>query len=161
MDAYSVFDCGLTASANIYVLPDALRGWRQHWCNGLRQVGTVSWSSHRFLPRTLCAPPSLVVLLDGPCLCVTEMQLRERDSQNLQRGNHECSLYELREHHSSHIGRPIQISARFSLLLALIFRRHQRDCQYCSGTLRCICPPLGADVSEPYPRRSATRLPPR
>lgn len=55
-------NCGLTAvaSAKICVLPNALRRWRQRWCNVLRQVGTISWRSHRFLPRTLCAPASLV-----------------------------------------------------------------------------------------------------
>ena len=61
------------------------------------------------------------------------MHLREQGLAEFAEGNHECSLYQLREHHSSHIGEPIQISARFSLLLALIFRRHQRDCQYCLG----------------------------
>jgi hypothetical protein len=120
VDAYSVFNCGLTASAKIYVLPDALRGWRQHWCNGLslRQVGTVSWRSHRFLPRTLCVPPSLV---GWPVPLRCGMHLREQRHAEFAEGNHECSLYQLREHHSSHIGKPIQISARFSLPLVLIF----------------------------------------
>lgn len=75
----------------------------------------------------------LQVLLDGPCLCVTGMHLHEQGLAEFAEGNHECSLYQLRDHHSSHIGEPIRISARFSLLLALIFGRHQRDCQYCLG----------------------------
>lgn len=77
-------NCGLTASAKIYVLPDALKGWRQHWSNGLRQVGTVSWSFHRFLPTdTLRASKSCwMARASGlqECICAN------RDSQNLQRG---------------------------------------------------------------------------
>lgn len=90
-----------------------------------KQVGTVS-----SFPRTLCAPPSLV---GWP------VPLRYRNASartglaEFAEGNHECSLYQLCDHHSSHIGEPIRISARFSLLLALIFGRHQRDCQYCLG----------------------------
>lgn len=79
-----VSNCGLTASAKIYVLPDALKGWRQHWCNGLRQVGTVSWSFHRFLPTdTLRASKSCWMARASAlqeCICAN------RDSQNLQRG---------------------------------------------------------------------------
>ena len=61
------------------------------------------------------------------------MHLREQGLAEFAEGNHDCSLYQLREHPSSHIGEPIQISARFSLLLALISRRHQRDWQYSLG----------------------------
>lgn len=79
-----VSNCGLTASAKIYVLPDALKGWRQHWCNGLRQVGTVSWSFHRFLPTdTLRASKSCWMARASAlqeCICAN------RDSQNLHRG---------------------------------------------------------------------------
>jgi len=112
-------NCGLTASAKIYALPDALRGWRQHRCNGLRQVGTVSWNSHRFLPRTLCAPPSLVAC---PCRAsaLQECISANRGSQNLQRG----IMTALSISYASippHTSESLQISARFSVLLALIF----------------------------------------
>jgi hypothetical protein len=43
-----VSNCGLTASAKIYVLPDALKGWPQHWCNGLRQVSSLPISRRSF-----------------------------------------------------------------------------------------------------------------